>query len=130
MKICFPVNVNEGLNSQVHGHFGSAKGFLIFDPEANAFEEHHNPDRQHLHGACQPFSALGGREVDAVVVGRIGSGALTGLTRAGLKVYQAGGQTVAENIESFKEGILNEITADKVCGGHGHGYGCEHGHSH
>ena len=130
MKVCFPVDSNDGLGSIVHGHFGSAKSFLIFDTEAKAFEEHHNPDRRHLRGACQPYRALGGKKVDAVIVGGIGSGALTGLNRSGLKVYRADGITVARNLESFMEGALKEITLEEVCGGpeHGHGHGCGHGH--
>lgn len=128
MRICFPVNENDGLSSIVHGHFGSAKGFLIYDTESNAFEEHHKPDRQHLRGACQPFRALGGRKVDAVIVGGIGSGALTGLNRSGLKVYRADGITVARNLVNFREDALDEITARDVCGGHTHGHGCGHGH--
>ena len=39
MKICFPVNENDGLGSIVHGHFGSAKSFLIYDTEAKAMED-------------------------------------------------------------------------------------------
>ena len=128
MKICFPVDENDGFSSIVHGHFGSAKSFLIYDTESNAFEEHHNPDRRHLRGACQPFRALGGRKVGAVVVGSIGSGALSGLNLSGLKVYRADGITVARNLENFREGELAEITAREVCGGHTHGHGCGHGH--
>jgi len=128
MKICFPVNENKGLASLVHGHFGSARGFLIYDTEANAFEEHHNPDRRHLHGACQPFRALGGRRVDAVITGGIGAGALTGLKRSGLKVYRADRSTVAQNLQSFRKGVLSEITIEEVCGGHGYGHGCGQGH--
>jgi predicted Fe-Mo cluster-binding NifX family protein len=129
MKICFPVDTNDGLGSIVHGHFGSARGFLIYDTVAGAFEEHHNPDRRHLHGACEPFKALGGRKVDAVIVDGIGSGALDGLNRAGLKVYRADGLTVAWNLQRFEEGSLREISMDDVCGGYGHGHGCGHGHA-
>ena len=128
MKICFPVEVNDGLSSVVHGHFGSAKSFLIYDTQSHAFEEHHNPDRRHLRGACQPHWALGGRKVDAVVVGGIGPGALTGLNRSGITVYRAVGITVARNLESFQEGALSRITPGDVCGNHEHGPGCGHGH--
>ena len=127
MKICFPVNENKGFGSLVHGHFGSARRFLIYDTEANAFEEYHNPDRRHLHGACQPFRALGGRKMDAVIVGGIGPGALSGLNRSGLRVYRAEGTTVAQNLASFREGALREITIEEICAGHGHGCGQGHG---
>ncbi len=31
MKICFPVEQHEGLESQVYGHFGSAPSFVVVD---------------------------------------------------------------------------------------------------
>ena len=130
MKICFPVSTNEGMGSIVHGHFGSARSFLIYDTESSRFEEQHNPDRRHLHGACRPMKALGGRPVDAVVGEGIGSGALTGLKKSGLKVYRAKGLTVARNLKCFREGVLQEITHDQACGGHGHGHGCGQDHGH
>ena len=128
MKICFPVDVNEGMGSVVNGHFGTAKSFLIYDTEASAFEENHNPDRRHLHGNWQPLRALGGKVVDAVVVSGIGAGAFAGLNRAGLKVYRADGLTVARNLKNFREGFLEEITADDVCGGSAHGHRCGQDH--
>jgi predicted Fe-Mo cluster-binding NifX family protein len=127
MKIFFPVEANDGMGSIVHGHFGSAKRLLIYDTESKAFEEHQNLDRGHVQGACQPMKALGGRMVDAVIVGGIGSGALTGLSLSGLKVYRAEGITVARNLESFQEGNLKEITPGDVCGGHSHSCGAGHG---
>ena len=36
MKICFPVQKNEGMSSLVYGHFGSAPIFLVLDTETNA----------------------------------------------------------------------------------------------
>ena len=33
MKVCFPVEKNEGINSVVYGHFGSAPAFVMVDTE-------------------------------------------------------------------------------------------------
>ena len=126
MKLCFPVERNEGLNSTVFSHFGSAPLFVVVDNETQQVSEVTNRDLHHGHGACSPLRALGGQEVQAVVVGGIGAGALNGLRQAGLKVYQAKGATVAENLSLFNAQNLLELTPGQVCGGHGHGHGCSH----
>ena len=126
MKLCIPVERNEGLESQVYGHFGSAPLFVVVDTETSAVLEIINRDLHHDHGACSPLKALGGVEVDAVVVGGIGAGALMGLNRAGLKVYQALGATIADNLAMLAKVALPELSAEQVCGGHSHGHGCGH----
>lgn len=126
MKLCFPVERNEGLNSPVFSHFGSAPLFVVVDNETQQVSEVTNRDLHHQHGACSPLRALGGQEVQAIVVGGIGAGALNGLRQAGLKVYQAKGATVAENLSLFNAQNLLELTPGQVCGGHGHGHGCGH----
>ena len=126
MKICFPVASNEGMDSPVFGHFGSAPRFVVVDTETRQMRELVNRDLHHAHGACSPLRALGGQEVDGIVVGGIGAGALMGLNRAGLKVYRAQGMTVADNLACLAQGALFELTADQVCGGHAHGHDCGH----
>lgn len=130
MKICFPVSRNDGLESEVYGHFGSAPLFILVDSETRRVEEVVNRDQHHAHGACQPLRALGGSQVDAIVVGGIGGGALAGLKRAGLTVYQACDGTVADNLACFAADELSELAADQVCGGHGHGHGHRIGCAH
>lgn len=119
MKICIPVERNEGLESAVYGHFGSAPLFVVVDTESREVREIANRDLHHAHGSCSPLKAIGSEVVDAVVVGGIGAGALQGLNRAGLKVYQAQGVTVAENLACFHLGGLHELTPGQTCGGHG-----------
>src|SRR5512133_3272091 len=102
MKVCFPVMENQGLESQVYGHFGSAPGFVVVDMITNEVTSINNSDRIHQHGACNPVAGLGGHQVDAVVVGGIGGGALNKLNAAGMQVFQAQEGTVAENIALFR----------------------------
>lgn len=123
MKLCFPVAQNEGLESPVFGHFGSAPLFVVVDTETREVSEIANRDLHHAHGACSPLKALGGQRVDAVAVSGIGAGALMGLNRAGLKVYRAHGETIAENLAWMAQAELPELTSDQVCGGHSHGCG-------
>lgn len=128
MTICFPVIQNQGIQSEVYAHFGSAPMFLLVDSETQQVHEVINRDLHHAHGACKPLKALGGATVDAIVVGGIGGGALAGLQRAGLKVFLAQGETIADNLACLGEEDLPELTADQVCGAHGHSQGHGHGH--
>ena len=126
MQICFPVSVNQGLDSPISGHFGSAPRFVVVDTATREVREILNLDRTHHHGACRPLKALGGGVFDAVVAGGIGSGALSGLGRAGMRVYRARGLTISENLDRFEKGELEEFDLASVCAGHGHGHGCGH----
>jgi len=123
MKICYPVENNNGLESTICGHFGSAPGFLIVDSENDEIKVIANNNQHHAHGMCQPLKALGGEQVDAIVVGGIGAGALNRLKAMGIVVYQASASTVQENMTLFGEGKLPETQAS--CG-HNHGGGCNH----
>jgi hypothetical protein len=79
MRICFPAETLQGLESPVFGHFGSAPGFIIVDADTMQLEEIINEDLHHAHGMCQPLKALGGRQVDGAggpcVPGSTGHGA-------------------------------------------------------
>jgi len=118
MKICFPVSANKGLDSPVYNHFGSAPMFLLVDAEQRSVAEAVNRDSHHRHGACRPLRVLGSQDIDAIVVGGIGAGALSVLNQAGYKVYQAGAGTVAENLDLFLKRELAELTPAQSCTGH------------
>ena len=128
MKVCLPISKNLGLESPVHGHFGSAPGFLAVDTETLATEAILNANLGHVHGGCSPVKALAGCKPDAVLVGGLGAGALAGLRQMGVRVYLVPGGTAAEAVRQFKEGKLRELTDLATCGGHAHGSGgCGHG---
>lgn len=124
MKVCFPVENNQGMQSPVYNHFGSAPLFVVVDTETSQVAEVINRDLNHAHGTCSPVKALGGHAVDAVVVGGIGGGALQGLTQAGIRVYRAAAASIAQNVARLQDGDLPEWTPGQTCGGHGHG--CNH----
>lgn len=126
MKVCFPVLENQGLESQVYGHFGSAPEFVVVDMITNEITAINNSDQIHEHGACNPVAGLGGHQVDAIVVGGIGGGALQQLNRSGLRVFQAREGSIAENVQLFKANELPEYLPGHTCGGHGHSQGCAH----
>lgn len=125
MKVCFPVQQSEGIESKVYNHFGSAPQFVLLDTETNAVVIISNGDRVHEHGKCNPLQALAGQEIDAVIVGGIGSGALSRLNQAGVKVYRAQLPTIRENLPLLAAGQLPEFTLQATCGGYGKG-NCSH----
>jgi predicted Fe-Mo cluster-binding NifX family protein len=123
MKIGFPVERDAGMESKVYGHFGSAPAFLVVDTEKNEVRTIQNQDLHHIHGACNPIRALDGQQLDSLVVGGIGGGALMKLNALGIRVYEAGAQKVNENLKLFKEDSLEELTMDHSCKAHQGGCG-------
>jgi predicted Fe-Mo cluster-binding NifX family protein len=118
MKICFPVESDNGMKSEVFGHFGSAPLFVVFDTKDMALSSINNQDLGHIHGQCNPMKALNGQMVDAIVVGGIGGGAITGLNKMGIKVYKASKGNLQDNIQLFEADSLMEMTMAHTCGGH------------
>jgi predicted Fe-Mo cluster-binding NifX family protein len=126
MRVCFPVQQDEGIESSVYGHFGSAPLFVVVDMDTNVASLIKNRDQHHVHGACNPIKALDNQKIDAVIVGGIGAGALGKLNKSGIKVYRAQSPTIKENIALFASQSLPEFTLQGCCGGHGHGNACAH----
>ncbi|MCP4726434.1 MAG: diguanylate cyclase [bacterium] len=123
MRLCFPVEEGNGINSIVYGHFGSAPCFLIYETQTDEMELIDNSNLVHEHGACNPLEALNGKMVHAVVVGGIGGGALMGLNNAGIYVLQAIEGTVKDNMEKLRNNELIQFTLQHTCKGHSGGCG-------
>jgi predicted Fe-Mo cluster-binding NifX family protein len=126
MRIAFPSQEDRGFDSPVYGHFGSAPYFIVVESDSGSCETIINPDRDHLHGHCQPLSAFAGTSVDAVVVGGIGGGALRQLNAAGVQAYRAVEGTVAENLALIQAERLPTFTPALTCAGHSQDGGCSH----
>jgi predicted Fe-Mo cluster-binding NifX family protein len=124
VKVCFPVQKDNGIDSTVYNHFGSAPAFIIIDTDEDGAATVKNSDMHHEHGSCNPFMALGGNRVDAVVVGGIGGGALRKLNADGIRVFRSAAATVKENIDLLLQNGLPEMMMNHTCGGHQDG--CAH----
>ena len=121
MRICVPIEEDKGLDSEVCAHFGSASGYLIVDLESGDSHSVKNMNPHHSHGMCNPMASLDGEDVDAVVVGGIGLGALRKLRAAELDVFLADHKTVQEVVDAHATGALRRVTSDLACGQHGRG---------
>lgn len=118
MKVCIPIEENKGLDSIAYNHFGTAPFFLIYDLENEEMKVIQNGDLNHSHGMCQPLKALGGENVDAILVGGIGAGALMKLNNQGIKAYKVTSETVLKNIELLKNNKLGEFSVNNSCDHH------------
>jgi predicted Fe-Mo cluster-binding NifX family protein len=126
MKLCFPVQANEGIESAVYNHFGSAPLFMVVDTQTNAVSAVSNRDQHHVHGACNPMKALDNQQVDAIIVGGIGAGALTRLNQMGITVHRSQAPTIRENLALHANNALPVLTVQGCCGGHSKDGGCAH----
>ena len=89
MKVGFPIETDNGMDSKVYGHFGSAPAFLIVDTELDQATTVGGSSEHKEHGACNPVKTLGGNLPDALVTGGIGMGAIMRLGEMGVKIYRA-----------------------------------------
>jgi predicted Fe-Mo cluster-binding NifX family protein len=120
MNICIPVNQDQGLESPVCAHFGSAPLFMIINTENGDCRAIPNRNHEHNHGMCQPLLSLAGENVEGMVVGGIGMGALGKLQAANVSVYRSEFPTVAATLAAFKSGTLRLVTPQSACQHHGH----------
>lgn len=123
MNICIPVTADEGLQSPVCEHFGSAPYFMIVDTESGACRAVQNQNEHHGHGMCMPLASLQGESIHSMIVGGIGGGALNKLSAAGIQVYLSGQPSVEATLAAYMAGTLRLVTPETACGQHG-------GHSH
>jgi predicted Fe-Mo cluster-binding NifX family protein len=120
MNICIPVENDNGLQSPVCSHFGSAPAFMIVDTATKACRVIVNQNNHHAHGMCTPLAALQGESIDGMLVGGIGMGALNKLAAANIQVFLAEHDTVAEAVDAFNNGALKAMQPGMACRGHAH----------
>lgn len=123
MKIAFPIEKDNGLDSELYGHFGSAPFFAVVDDGAGSFAAVANGQHGHAHGQCQPTAGLTELDVQAVVCAGMGMRAVQKLNEIGISVYlAAGARTVAEALAEFKAGRLPLFQPGDACQHH---HGCQ-----
>jgi predicted Fe-Mo cluster-binding NifX family protein len=120
MKICFPTQDTNGLNSMLHGHFGSAPYFTVVDSETEEVTTISNSNAHHQHGQCSPLKTVGQTNIDAVVCRGMGRRAVQALLNAGITVYIGEGPTVSSCMNIYKTKKLTKLSADSACQEHGH----------
>jgi len=106
------------LSSEIDLRFGRAKFLLVVDTESSDFVVHDNQlNLNAVQGAgIQTGQNIANLGVEAVITGNVGPNAFKTLNAAGVKIFLAEKQTVAEAVESFKAGNLKEVDNANVEG--------------
>ncbi len=119
MKLCIPVFESNGTDSIVHGHFGSAPFFALFDTDTQAVSVVKNHLGEHEHGQCMPVDAISKTGAQAVLCKGMGLRAANLLMQAGIKSYMVDARTVAEAIAQYTAGSAAAMDASRACQHHG-----------
>jgi len=115
MRVCVPAETDEGLQSKLYDHFGSAPYFIIYDTERSAIDVIYNTNKSHIHGRCHPLSVINDHKIDAVLCRGIGLKALLKLRDTGIKVYKSESIIFKDVLDEYNRNKSEEITIDKTC---------------
>jgi len=130
MRIAVPY---ENENGTVFQHFGHSQAFKLYDVKEDDVEKSEVVSTQGSgHGALAGF--LKENEVDALICGGIGAGAIEALRDAGIRVYAGVKGAADEAVAQHLAGTL-EYTTEANCSHHGEGHEhaeggrrCSHAH--
>jgi len=131
MRVCLPVTADQGLDSEIFGHFSSAPSFLIVDTLTMTTTAVLNGDPLRPESGCNPFLALASVAFDLVITGGIGDAAVRLMNSMGAKVLRAEAGSIIANLALLDKHALREQVAQDShlaapCGGAGHT--CSHSH--
>jgi predicted Fe-Mo cluster-binding NifX family protein len=117
MKIAVSTS-GKDLNANFDQRFGRAAGFVVI--ETDTMEYSHINNECNLNAAqgagIQTAQNIINAAVNAIITGHCGPNAFSVLSKANIKVYQAGVQTVKEAVDLFKQGKLTPMSAADVSG--------------
>ena len=117
-------------NGMIFQHFGRTEQFKLYRAENGIIKSAVVVDTEGVgHGALADF--LRAWDVEALICGGIGLGALTALTEAGIAVYPGVDGSADEAAKALAEGRL-AYDPDALCDHHEHEHGegheCHHRH--
>jgi predicted Fe-Mo cluster-binding NifX family protein len=108
-------------NNQVFQHFGHTPGFAVFEIEdGKVVSQKELSSGGTGHGALATL--LAEAQIDLLICGGIGGGAINALGNAGIEVVGGAAGDVREVAEAFAAGTL-QVREDFHCNHHHHGEG-------
>lgn len=120
MKIAMPVTDNMG-QADICISFGRTPFFLIYDTDTNQSVFLDNAAAASQGGAgIKAAQAVVDAGAKALITPRCGENAATVLITAGVKIYKSIGNSIEENINSFKSDNL-DVLSEIHAGLHNHG---------
>ena len=108
----------------VSSHYGQSKGFVLAEVDNGSVKSRSTvqaPAEHSCGGLAQLFLQ---HQVDTVIVGGIGGGAIQHLNAAGINIVAGASGSINDVLSSYVDGTL--IPGDAVCGGHGQSGQCHH----
>ncbi|MFW9832596.1 MAG: NifB/NifX family molybdenum-iron cluster-binding protein [Candidatus Thorarchaeota archaeon] len=125
-KIAVTADIDNGLESPISGHFGHCKAFIVStveDGEIVKVESIPNPG----HSSCaEPVDRLAGLGVEVLITMGMGMKPFMHAQQVGLTVVRSGNTTVGDAVKTYLKGVGELMDRDGLCGGGGHGGGCNH----
>ena len=118
-----------GADHQVFQHFGHTPGFAVFEVKDNVIcSEKELSSGSSGHGALAMVLAM--EQIEVLICGGIGGGAINALRDVGIKVVGGAAGDVREVAEAYVNGTL-QVKADFHCNHHHHegGHSCGSGHT-
>ncbi len=120
MKIIISASGNT-IDHPFNPRFGRADFFILIDSETRAWQALPNPAADARGGAGpQAVQFLVKQGAQAVVSGSFGPNAYAALEAAGIAAYVASGGSVAEVLQQFIDGQLEQVKAATGPERHGH----------
>ena len=108
----------------VSSHYGQSEGFVLAEVDNGSVKSRLTvpaPAEHSCGGLAQLFVQ---HQVDTVIVGGIGGGAIGHLNAVGINVVAGASGNIEEVLSSYIDGSL--IPGEAVCGGHGQSGQCHH----
>lgn len=133
LRIAIPSMSESGLESDVCAHFGSCEYFTIVSVNDGAIEGVEtlgNGSENGEHNCAAPAALLKSRDVNAVLVSGIGGRPLMSLAANGIKVYAGAAGRVADAVQDYGDGLLQELVNRGTCDCSNHDGAHNHGSNH
>ena len=107
-------------DSGVDDRFGRCPFFMVYDTETGGYESIDNSGNAAGGGAgIATAQSLLDQNVSAVITSNLGPNAYRVLDAGGLEVYLCPGVTIADAVDRFNKGELEQMGGSNVSGHHG-----------
>lgn len=119
MKVAMPVQVDNGMDSVLSGHFGSAPFFAVLDTESGELQVVENDEAMHEHGQCMPVDSLAELGVQAVLCNGMGRRAIMKFVDQNIRVLQAmGDEKISDILPKLRNQLYVDFSLQNACSGH------------
>ena len=117
MKVAFTTS-GKTLDAPLESRFGRAPRFIVYDTESATFEvvDNHQSLTAAQGAGIQAAQTVVRSGAECLVTGHCGPKAFRVLAAAGIKIFNSDAPTVAEALQRFRSGTLNQAQAADVEG--------------